>query len=444
MQALHDNIIELIFIFLHFLVFVLNYEVMKRKLMQPGVLFSFVWFVTLSFHFICRLTVLDEMAPLKISTYLIFFVGVISFSFGSFLQTTIWQKNQNNSGSVQVKEDVSISLKLRYLLVAIVLVVLPFYIQASYKIFLSSQIDSFFSGLRSELLYGDEDIGPMKYIVTFSYVVYGINLIAYYKERNKLNLLLVGLSLFLSVTYATFATGRALYLMLLAIYAGVAFIYKKDFSIKRISKLAGFFLIFFIFMGIIYGKGGDTDSTIKQNIEPAAEVTAIYLVSSLNSLDYTLNNQFEITYSGNYSLRFFIKIAQQLNIMPRADVADIVQEFVFIPYPTNIYTLYYKYIKDFGRVYAWIMVFLYGLLHSYLYNKAVATRQIRFALYYAVMLFALMLSFFDDEYIFLTSMWLQIILVIEIITRINYYLIRSGKKVNEYKNEDLYDNAVVS
>lgn len=428
MQALHDNIIELIFIFLHFLVFVINYEVMKRKLMQPAVLFSFLWFVIILCHFIFRFTLLNELAPLKVSTFIILFIGVVAFSFGAFLQTTIWQKNQL-AGAVQIKEDLPISLALRLTLIAIILVALPFYIKASYKMFLASQVDSFFIGLRTELLYGDEDIGPLRYVGTFSYIILALNLVAFFKHRNRLNTILLILSLVLSIAYAVLATGRLLYFMLLAIYAGIAFIFNKSFSIKRISRLMGIFMIFFIFMGIIYGKGGNTDSSLQQNLQPAAKVTAVYMVASLNSLNYDLNHQFSVSYSGNNSLRFFTKLFQQLHIIPNANVADILQEFVLIPYPTNVYTIYDKYIRDFGKFYAWFMVFLYGFLHSYLYNKALATKQIRFGLYYAVMLFPLLISFFDDQYISLTSMWLQIIFYVEIIVQVNRYLV-SKKPVN--------------
>lgn len=428
MQGLHENIIELIFILLHFIVFVLNYEVMKRKLMQPAVLFSLVWFIILLSHFLFRLTLLNELATLHTSTFFIFFIGVVSFSFGNFLQTTIWQKNHFNGKIVQFQEVISISLALRFFLLAIILIVLPFYIKASYQMFIASQVESFIVGLRTEVLYGEDEIGSWKYVSTLSYITFGISLIAYYKNRSRLNLLLLFLTFILSIAYAILATGRLLYLILLAIYTGVSFIYNKNFSIKRIMKLVGIFMLFFIFMGVLYGKGGDTESSLKENIKPAAEATAIYLVSPLNALDYDLNHQFEISNSGGYTLRFFVKLAQRLGLMPQAKVTDVVQQFVMIPYPTNVYTFYYKYIKDFGRGYAWIMLFLFGLLHSYLYNKAGTTKSIRFTLYYALMLFPLIISFFDDEYMFLISMWLQIIFLIEILLIFNRFVMKDAEK----------------
>lgn len=434
MQAFHDNIIEFIFIFLHFLVFATNYALMKRKLMQPGVLFSFLWFIILLFHFIFRHTLLNDLEALRISTYVILFMGVVFFSFGSFLQTTIWQKNQMRNQVIQY-DDITISLFLRYFLIAVILIALPFYIIASYKLFIISQVESFFIGLRTELLYGEEDIGSWRYVGTLSYIVFAVNLIAFYKKRSKINTLLLATSLISGIAYGVLATGRLFYFMLLAIYAGISFIFNKNFSLKRMSRLMAIFIVFFIFMGIIYGKGGDTESSLKQNLEPAAKITAVYMIASLNAMDYDLNHQFSVSYSGENSLRFFTKLARQLHIMPNVNVADILQEFVLIPYPTNVYTIYDKYIRDFGKFYAWFMVFIYGFLHSYLYNKALASKQIRFGLYYAVMLFPLLISFFDDQYISLTSMWLQIIIYIEIIVRINLYLISTQKKIKGYKDE---------
>ena len=50
--------------------------------MHPAVLFSLLWCVVLLLHFIFSFTLLDELPPLSISTYFIFFIGVVAFSFG--------------------------------------------------------------------------------------------------------------------------------------------------------------------------------------------------------------------------------------------------------------------------------------------------------------------------------------------------------------------------
>lgn len=397
---------------------------MKRKMMQPAVLFSFLWFCILLAHFTVSFLILKELPPLHTSTFIIFFIGVICFSLGSFIQTTIWQKNEPtlNMNRQVMFSNVQINVLPRYILVALIIIALPFYIKAAYRLFLASNIDNFFIGLQTELVYGDENIGPLKYVSTLSYVVFALNLFAYYKQRNQINSVLLAVSLLLTIIFAVLSTSRTFFLMIFSIYVGVSFLQNENFSLKKIVRLIGIFMILFIVIGWIYGKGGSTESSVKENLQPTAEVTSIYVVSPLNALDYDLNNQFEINYKGTYTFRFFNKLFEQLGLVSNPNIPGQFQPFVFIPYPTNVYTLYDKYIKDFGKFYAWAMVFLFGFFHTYLYNKAVFTRNLQYTIYYSVMLFPLLISFFDDLYLSGASVWIQIMIYIELITYVNFYL----------------------
>src|SRR6185437_1855438 len=232
-------------------------------------------------------TLLNELPPLSISTYFIFFIGVVAFSFGSFIQTTFWQKkeiykNKNSHISNTNIYDSGISLNLRLVLLTIIVIGLPFFLIASYKIFIASNIENFFIGLRTELVYGDQDIGPLKYLFPFSFVVYAINLQSFLKEKNRQNKILFIISFLATIVYAIFSTGRLLFLMVFAVYVGMSFVYNKNFSLKKLSRLIIIFMAIFISLGIIYGKGGSMESSAKENIQPAAQSTAVYMVASLN------------------------------------------------------------------------------------------------------------------------------------------------------------------
>ncbi len=392
--------------------------------MHPSVLFSLVWFIILLMHFIFSFTLLNELFPLTLPTYFIFFIGVLAFSFGSFIEKVILEKNENKPKNITHISATKVNFTLRCIILGIAIVGLPFYIEAAYRVFLASHLESFFGGLRTELAYGDEDIGPVKYLTSFSFVVFAIELYAFYKDRNRVNKLLVILSFLIALTYAIFVTGRTLILMLLAVYIGISYILNKRFSIKKIAGLIVLFMIFFVAIGIMYGKGGDTENTAKENVLPASQGVAIYLVTSLNALDLEMNNQFHVNYDGNNSLRFFMKIGEQFGWIPNAKVNELIQPFALVPYPTNVYTVYSPYIKDFGILYAWFMLAIFGLLHTWLYNKALSTKNIRFSLYYSFLLFPLLISFFMDFYLTISSLWIQIIFFIEIILKFNTLLER--------------------
>jgi oligosaccharide repeat unit polymerase len=125
-----------------------------------------------------------------------------------------------------------------------------------------------------------------------------------------------------------------------------------------------------------------------------------------------------------------MKIGEQLNWIPNAKVNELIQPFVLIPYPTNVYTVYSPYIKDFGKLYAWFMLAIFGFLHTWLYNKAISTKSIRFCLYYSFLLFPLLISFFMDFYLTISSLWIQIIIFIEIILQLNNFFLKRENKIN--------------
>ncbi len=423
MHQLTDIVTELTFICLHGLLFLINFKVMQRKIVHPAALFSMLWFVVLSLHFIFSLTILDELFLISISTYLIFFIGVLSFSFGSFIQTIIRQKGAllKNINEISHTHESIISLNLRYILVTIVVIGLPFFILAAYRVYLASNYENFFIGLRSELSYGEEDMGVVKYLFPFSMVVYTLSLYSFLREKNRDNKVLFIISLIAVIIYTIFFTGRTPFLFILVLYLGMNYFYNENFSIKKFALPFVLFIIIFMSFGIIYGKGGNTESTIKENTKPAVQMTAIYMVGGLNALDWEMHHQYRISYNGNNSLRFFIKIAEKLRLFPNTKATDLSTPFVFVPYATNVYTVYSPYIKDFGRIYAWIIIGLLGFFQTFLYNKALEKKNIRFAVWYSFLLFPTLMSFFADQYFTLISYWLQIGICIEGIIFLNKF-----------------------
>ncbi len=436
MYHFEDIIVSLIFIIAHGLMFIMNYNLAKKVIMSPAVLFSLVWFIIVLLHFIFSFTLLDKLEPLSISVYLIFFIGVFAFSIGAFIETAYLQKKNKLK---QIKQYLSYSenhasLLLKCFLILIGLIGLPFFIQASYKLFIASNLDNFFVGLRSEVSYGDVDLGPLKYLFALSLVAYAFILRSYFQEKNFINALLLVISFLITFTYAVFTTGRLLFLLILAVYLGIRFINNsKIFTLKKIINFTLIFMSVFILFGILYGKGGDLEGSATENIKPAAQGTAIYLVSSLNALQYQLHDQFRVSHNFYHTLRFFFKLGKALNLVPNAQVNNLIQPFVLIPYPTNVYTIYSPYIKDFGRAYAWLVIFFLGLLQTYLYNKAIEKKDFRNTIWYSLLLFSLLVSFFDDQYFSLISFWIQFAAFTEIIIFLNKILTQKSSLKNKYQ-----------
>ena len=410
---------DIIFLGLFLLVFLINYKVFQKKLFHPSVLFSAIWLAVILLHSVCKLTVLPLLYPLSFQSYLIFFLGTVSFTTGSFFSTVMEARKSglNKTRSIGLP----VNQILRVILTGICLIGLPFFIQSSVKAFIASQVEDFFVGLRNELSYGDTDIGPTKYLVTFSFLIYGLNLMANIKNKTRLNILLLWLSFAIALTYATFSTGRTFFLMIICIYIGIAYVQNKNFRLKRFFLLIPLFLIFFTLFGLIFGKGGNFENSFNENLQTSSENTSIYIVTPLSSFDYELvNNKAEANYRGDNTLRFFYLIGESLGIthLKKYD-KSLIKEFVFVPYENNVFTIYSPYVKDFGAVYAYCFLMLIAGVHTRCHNKAIQSKNARPTIYFALLLYPLLMSFFQDQYMLLFSTWLQMIFFIEAIFFVN-------------------------
>lgn len=418
MVDLPNILTDIIFVFIQGLAFFFTYYIFNRRILQPAVLFSFVWFMIILLRFFFKLTLLNELYAVDVTTYLVFFAGTFVFILSSYITQLIYQKSIGRTTISSGKEfgDQNPQINIRIIITSLMIAGLPLFILASYRVFLASNIDNFFVGLRTELSYGDEDIGPVKYLISFSFVVYAINLFSYLNVKNRKNLTLLVISIIAVITYAVFSTGRTFFFMILAIYLGISYMQGKRFSLKRNVFLLALFLIFFTSMGIFYGKGGDSNDTIKDNLFPASQTTAIYLTSSLNAFNYELKNDLEINNSGQNTLGFFLKLSEVFKSSTTQPAeSKLVKEFVFIPYATNVYTFYSPYIRDFGILYALLMLSIFSIVHTLLFCKATHEKKIRYIIYFTFLLYPLMMSFFQDQYMSLFSTWLQIIFYTELI-----------------------------
>ncbi|MES2646935.1 MAG: O-antigen polymerase [Bacteroidota bacterium] len=406
---------ELIFIFLLFLVTWLNYKYFG-KVMSPGVLFSGLWAAVFLLHFIFSYTLLKDLYDLSFNTMALFFGGVIAFTAGCFLYHFFHQPTFGTQPGFLLNEKVipPFSFKIRLLLVLLCAVALPFFIRTAIQIFIQSQLDNFLLGLRYELSYNDADLGPLKYMITFSIVIYALCQMEALRNPVAKNKILAFASFLIAFVFAVFSSGRTFFMLLGTIYLGLQFILNPLFKIKRILLVIPVVILLFAGYGLIFGKGSETGSNLSDNIRSVSEYTALYFVGSLNAQDYELNHQFEPVFNGYNSLRFFYVVGSALGFIPPVKFSEsLTRDYVQIPYDFNVYTFYSPYLKDFGYLYPIVFLFVIGFIHTWLYIKAMRTGSPRYALYYGVMLYPLIMSFFQDQYLSLLSTWIQFVIIIE-------------------------------
>lgn len=419
------HLIESGFVGLHFLLFIAMYKWMKKEIMHPGVLYAFIWFVVLALHQLFRFTILSDLYEIRTNTFLLLFLGALLFCVGTVLAGLLIEKNSARlTNSISPPWLVKISPIVQYGIFLIVLAGLPIYLMKSYQVFLASNIEKFFEGLRTELTYGTETIGPIVYLSSFSYFGMAVQQYVYYKNRSTTNRLLFLASFLLALTLAIFSTGRGPILWVLSIVLGMNFLHGKRFTFKSIVSVISVFIILFTMMGFVLNKGGSLDASLKENIKSSGEITASYLVASVNAFDMNLQNNTIPTYDGDNSLRLFKLIGKKLGVVNEVGSSELIQPFVFVPYSTNVYTIYDTYYSDFGIGYMLSIVLILGFFQGLVYYKAVNSKNIRFSIYYSLTLYPLLMSFFQDMYFSLMSTWIQIIIFTEALILLNRLILK--------------------
>lgn len=118
---------------------------------------------------------------------------------------------------------------------------------------------------------------------------------------------------------------------------------------------------------------------------------------------------------GFYSFR---NIYLWLSILYPFKIANIVQDWVFIPFPTNIYTYLRPYFMDFGYfsiVFPAIFGFFSGRVYTWKYKNIRA-----YYIVYPIVLYAILMQLIDDQYFTWISNWILLIFV--------GYLMTCGKR----------------
>jgi oligosaccharide repeat unit polymerase len=109
---------------------------------------------------------------------------------------------------------------------------------------------------------------------------------------------------------------------------------------------------------------------------------------------------------GANTFRFFYALLFKIGI---SDVKpqELIREYMYIPDPINVYTVYENYYLDYSY-YGMIIPGIFLIVHYLLYAKARRKSGV-WTFYYASSTYPLIMQFFQDQYFSLLSIWLQVI-----------------------------------
>lgn len=184
------------------------------------------------------------------------------------------------------------------------------------------------------------------------------------------------------------------FILIFFLFAG----FKLIFIQKKI--IASFFLVaFFLFFNIIYVYAYDKGPG-DLNIFYSTIISILsYIALPLHGLTYGLEQLHNYGSFLSLPSSFVAWLGYEVN-----------RDFLYTPYPnqTNVYTLFYSLIYDFGVLGVAIFALIFGFFHAFLYFRAKRSSLFVFVCLYSF--YPLLMTFFDNTYTTSLGVWFYIFL----------------------------------
>lgn len=366
---------------------------------NPYQIFFFVWLTVYTGYYLTR----DLFIRIDDSFV---FVTLVSQYFALFLLIISYLKSAGITQTQKAPDLASIHLNKWFYYPLFFLVVVGAYPTYLKAIELANGQSIFtiigFMTLRNTITYEDRNFGVYGYLTPLSIIVAMVSAVGYRNRQILIPYFLVSLGI--ALFYCYMATGRTFILMLFC-FVFMPFFIAKIFSRTSLVMTGVIFISLFLFIAGMTGKGISFDNTTAQNIRTFQENIVGYTTAPFVAMSQ-LFTTFDRPEYGQNSLRFFFAVMQKVGM---ADVqsVELVKDYVMTPFPTNVYTVYEVYYRDF-LYYGYFIPPLFLLLHFWLYRYAVV-RGGRWIMFYAASTYPLVMVFFQDQYFSLTSQWIQMI-----------------------------------
>ncbi|MCF8150203.1 MAG: oligosaccharide repeat unit polymerase [Sulfuritalea sp.] len=396
----------------------------QRNPGHPGVVHGAIWLLT-SLGYVAFEAALDVVSA---KTIVALIIGVLAFSIGTHL-------GGGFKGSAYARPE--LGRRFPYLPFVIVLVsalgfammwvkaleYVPFNPETPWRVWYAS--------LRSAAInQGKGSFGPAGYVLNFCFAG-AVYLILY--SRRERHTPWLWLCIAIALGFSLLSTGRTYILLFGCLIVGaampqrwrarVAILLLAPLLIVWVTWLSGrlelpsssTFRSFFELqekvdsIASVGGAGGDLanfnlPSSHTFRSSPGLQAK-MYSIAPLGAFDYLVNSNLPLTL-GNMTFRTPLAVLRALGVP--AEVPNLIQPYALSRVPVNVYTVFSPYYRDFGLIGVGFFMLLLGSLHGWVFRQ-IKTGSPMIVVGNALLFYALLMQFFQDQYFSLMSQWIQIL-----------------------------------
>ena len=372
----------------------------QRNPASPGVVHGAVWLlVSLGYVFF-----LGDLSILSPRTLVVMLIGIATFSIGIRLGTRIATPGQSRNDH---------AAKPLPIPPAIVVVSAIGLAMMLYKAFQYMPIDwatswfdgagSWYNGLRHNLNNSQAkgSFGLAGYALNFSFA--GTAYLVLFARRYSPTLWLWA-SIVLSLGFAFLSTGKTHLVLLGCMVVGAAMPSgrsKRLLLVLALPLLGGaiLFLVTLLTGRLITTPHNSLLASVEQTIK-------VYMFTAVGAFDISVNSGLPST-EGSMTFRTPLAVLRFLGAP--VEVPEMIQPNVtFASYLINVYTVFSPYYRDFGVVGVGLFLGVLGALHGWIFRQLKTGMPI-IIVANALLFYALIMQFFQDQYFSLMSQWIQLL-----------------------------------
>jgi oligosaccharide repeat unit polymerase len=374
-----------------------NYRV-SRSVLYPPFVFCFMWMFSLV---VCRLDLVD-LNPIHPLTFIVISIGALGFTLGGLLSWLI--PNSVINTRIILAPKISRSNLPKVLLIGILLLALPYLLHHLAQAATSGSGTTVLERARSAsvdaALSGETESDPVT--IYFAPVAAFMSLLFFIEKRDRYFWMATAMAFL-----ANFISGgRTGFLMLIAALSSIHLIKTGQCSLSSATKILRIPIAIFLCLYVVLIFINKNTSDLSGN---AGEIVLFfvvsYIVGPLAALDHVLQHPLDYGGAPNHTFEFFLKLAASLHLVDYTP-PPLFDQFIEVPFPTNVYTVYKFYLTDFGIWGCLICIFIIGLLQSALYRKAQSGSKIGLFLF-SLSLYPLIMVIFDDLYFVTIGFYLR-------------------------------------
>jgi oligosaccharide repeat unit polymerase len=381
-------------------------------LFDPRLIFALIWLTQVAGHVFLT----DVFNPIGSTTWLAVYVAVASFLCGA--QSVVLLKG---SGLVAASADNDdrdsgfaawVSRIAPYALIGFSVIVVFTFSTMLGRLGLAGLQPGSYELLREALIYDFKDQRTTAVLIKVFFAVVGVAIFFLCYSRTLPRIYRAAFFL-LGLGAALMTTGR-LALLLLFLAASYIMYSLKVIQWRGVVVSFATFIVVFLAVAVVFKKGGENSTVFGQliwNIQ-------VYLLGSLSLFDFFVTNHEPIISGGtllpNFIRTFLSHFGGEIPLKPA------VYPFVANPLVSNVYTAIFPVFHDVG--FAGVTAFFSGLgvLHQLLFYKQQGGQPL-YRYLYALSLYPLIMTIFEEAYLSSLGFWLTL-LIVPVFFRSAYYV----------------------